>query len=91
MPSTPAMSSQPIPLRFDALKRAEGASKLGGHHYVPVLHVHGDKVGKREKVLLALHGLALAGVQGNRPAAGAGGPRPYASESGGGGVLENGC
>src|SRR5262249_35038472 len=35
-----------LSIRFDALKRADGASKLGGHHYLPVLHVHGDKVGK---------------------------------------------
>src|SRR5215217_3181106 len=54
-------------LRFDALKRADGASKLGEHHYMPVLHVHGDKVGKQQKLLLALQGLVLAGVQGHRP------------------------
>src|SRR3954470_11165130 len=57
-------------IRFDALKRADGASKLGEHHYVPVLHNHGDKVGRRQKVLLAVLGLALARVQGARPAYG---------------------
>jgi predicted RecB family nuclease len=57
-------------IRIDALKRAEGASKLGGHHYLPVLHVHGDKVGRLEKLLLAVLGLALAQVQGLRPATG---------------------
>jgi predicted RecB family nuclease len=57
-------------LRFDALKRADGASKLGDHHYLPVLHSHTDKVGRREKLLLAVLGLALARVQGLRPAAG---------------------
>src|SRR5262249_23382189 len=36
-----------LSLRLDALKRANGASKLGEHHYVPVLHSHGDKVGRR--------------------------------------------
>jgi predicted RecB family nuclease len=59
-----------LSLRLDALKRVDGASKLGGHHYLPVLHVHGDKVGRREKTLLALSGLALAEVQGLRPAVG---------------------
>jgi predicted RecB family nuclease len=59
-----------LSLRFDALKRAEGASALGGHHYLPVLHNHGDKVGRRQRLLLAVFGLALAGVQGLRPAAG---------------------
>jgi hypothetical protein len=29
-----------LSIRFDALKRAEGASKLGDHHYVPVLHIN---------------------------------------------------
>jgi predicted RecB family nuclease len=59
-----------LALRLDALKRMDGASKLGDHHYLPVLHVHGDKVGRREKTLLALGGLALAEVQGLRPAVG---------------------
>lgn len=59
-----------LSLRLDALKRMDGASKLGDHHYLPVLHVHGDKVGRREKTLLALVGLALAGVQELQPAVG---------------------
>ena len=57
-------------IRFDALKRADGASKLGEHHYLPVLHNHGDKVGRRQKLLLAVLGLVLARVQGVRPAVG---------------------
>ena len=35
-----------------------------------MLHHHGDKVGRQQKVLLAVLGLALARVQGLRPAAG---------------------
>jgi hypothetical protein len=57
-------------IRFDALKRADGASKLGGHHYVPVLHNHGDKVGRSRRLLLAALGLAIARVQGRRPIVG---------------------
>jgi predicted RecB family nuclease len=57
-------------IRFDALKRADGASKLGGHHYVPVLHNHGDKVGRSRRLLLAALGLAIARVQGLRPIVG---------------------
>ncbi len=64
------LEDESLSLRFDALKRTEGASKLGNHHYVPVLHNHGDKVGRRQKLLLALHGLALARVQGLRSAVG---------------------
>src|SRR5262249_51608442 len=59
-----------LSLRLDALKRMDGASKLGEHHYLPVLNVHSDKVGRRERTLLALGGLALARVQGLRPATG---------------------
>src|SRR4051812_16295645 len=57
-------------IRFDGLKRADGASKLGGHHYVPVLHNHGDKVGRQQKLLLAVLGLVLERVQGLRPTTG---------------------
>jgi predicted RecB family nuclease len=57
-------------LQGDALKRVDGASKLGDHHYVPVLHNDGDKVGRRQKLLLAALGLAVARVQGLRPADG---------------------
>jgi predicted RecB family nuclease len=61
------LKDESLSLRFDALKRADGPSKVGDHHYLPVLHHHGDKVGRLQKVLLALHGLVLARVQGRRP------------------------
>ena len=64
------IEDETVSLRFDALKRADGASKLGGHHYVPVLHHHGDKVGRRQKLLLAVLGFALDRVQGLQPAVG---------------------
>jgi predicted RecB family nuclease len=57
-------------LRCDALKWADGASKLGDYHYVPVLHTDRDKVGRQHKVFLGLYGLVLARVQGLRPAFG---------------------
>jgi predicted RecB family nuclease len=57
-------------IRFDALKRVDGASKLGSHHYVPVLHNHGVTVGRSRKLLLAALGLAIARVQGLRPIVG---------------------
>ena len=55
---------------LDALKRADGASKLGEYHYLPVLHNQGDKLGPPRKLLLAVLGLVLARVQGVRPAVG---------------------
>jgi predicted RecB family nuclease len=64
------VEDESVSIRFDALKKVDCASKLGGHHYLPVLHVHGDKVGKREKLLLAILGLVLGGVQGLRPPTG---------------------
>jgi predicted RecB family nuclease len=65
-----ALEDGAISLRLDALKRADGVSKLGEHHYVPVIHNHGDQVGRRQKLLLAILGLALARLQGLRPTVG---------------------
>jgi predicted RecB family nuclease len=64
------LEDEGLSLRFDALKRAPGPSRLGEHHFLPVLHNHGEKVGRQQKVLLAVFGLALARVQGVRPTAG---------------------
>src|SRR5262249_40681989 len=64
------LEEEGLTLRFDGLKRVDGSSKLGEHHYLPVLHNHGDKVGRQQKLLLAIHGLVLAEVQGQRPATG---------------------
>jgi predicted RecB family nuclease len=64
------LEDEDLSLRFDALKRADGPSKAEDHHYLPVLHNDGDKGGRQQKVLLALYGLALARVQGLRPAVG---------------------
>jgi predicted RecB family nuclease len=64
------LDSDVLSLRFDALKRAEGASKVGDHHYLPVLHKYADKVGRQQKLLLTVLGLGLARVQGLRPAVG---------------------
>ncbi len=59
-----------LSLRFDGLNRVDGTSALGDYHYLPILHNHGNKVGRQQKLLLAVFGLALAGVQGLRPALG---------------------
>jgi len=64
------LEDESLSLRFDALKRAPGPSRLGEHHFLPVLHHHGEKMGQRQKVLLAVFGIALARVQGVRPTAG---------------------
>src|SRR5262249_22781059 len=59
-----------LSLCFDGLKRVDGSSPIGQHHYLPVLHNHGDKVGRHQKMLLAVFGLVLARVQGLQPAFG---------------------
>jgi len=56
-----------ISIRFDGLKRVDGASKLGGHHYVPVLYSHGDKVGRQQKLLLAVLGSCSSACRGRGP------------------------
>src|SRR5207247_937345 len=49
---------------------ADGTSKVGDHHYLPILHHHGDKVSRQQKLLLAVFGLVLARVQGLQPGVG---------------------
>jgi hypothetical protein len=58
------LEDESLSLRFDALKRTPGPSRLGEHHFFPVLHHDGAKVGRQQKVLLAVLGLALARVKG---------------------------
>jgi len=56
-----------VALHCDGLKRTEGASKLGGFHYMPVLFQEGQKVRKEQRVLLAVYGLLLSSLQGRAP------------------------
>lgn len=57
-------------LTLDGLKRVPGPSRLGAFHYVPVLFHGGEKVRREQRLLLELHGLLLAGVQGLVPSHG---------------------
>jgi predicted RecB family nuclease len=59
-----------LSIRFDALKRADGASRAGNHHYLPVLHRHGDNANRLLKLLLAVLGLGLESIQGLKPSLG---------------------
>jgi predicted RecB family nuclease len=65
-----ALDDEVLSLRFDALKRTDGASRLGDHHYLPVLHNQSDQIGRKQRLLLAVFGLVLVRVQGQRPAIG---------------------
>ena len=59
-----------VSLHLDGLKRAEGASKLGDFHYLPVLFHEGRQVKKEQKLLLEVYGVILSGIQGRAPAHG---------------------
>jgi predicted RecB family nuclease len=65
-----SLEDELMSIHLDALKRADEASKLGEHHYLPVLYNQGEKVSRQSKLLLAVLGLLLHGVQGLRPAVG---------------------
>jgi predicted RecB family nuclease len=56
-----------VAIHFDGLKRSEGESKLGDFHYMPVLFQEGQKVRKEQRLLLAVYGLLLSGLQGRAP------------------------
>ena len=55
--------------RLDALERV-GDTISGKRQYAPTLFVHGEKVTREAKLLLAFQGLVLASVQGSEPARG---------------------
>jgi predicted RecB family nuclease len=54
-------------LRFDALWRAAGSSRLGNFHYVPVLFHEAEMPARKPRALLELLGLVLGTVQGWQP------------------------
>jgi predicted RecB family nuclease len=59
-----------LALVFDGLKRIDEPSNLGNFHYTPMLFYEGRKIGKEQKLLLEVHSLLLAGIQGRSPAYG---------------------
>ena len=54
-------------LRFDALQRVAGSSRLGNFHYVPVLFHEAERPTRKPRALLELLGWVLAAVQGWQP------------------------
>jgi hypothetical protein len=63
-----AFEDEDLSVRFDALLRVDGDSPLGGFHYVPVSSTRPREVDHDLRMLLALHGVILSGVQGKEPA-----------------------
>ena len=66
----PFLETDRFSLRFDGLKRADGPSRLGEFHYVPILLHEGNRVRKEQRFLLELFGLILSSVQGRQPESG---------------------
>src|SRR5262249_59452653 len=59
-----------VSLPCDGLVRTEGGSLLGGFHSVPVLCLEAGPLRAPHRLLLALFGLVLGGLQGRRPTEG---------------------
>jgi predicted RecB family nuclease len=78
--ATPTVLGQSVPLlldvtvedgefsvRFDALQRAAGPSRLGDFHYVPMLFHEAEKPARKPRALLELLGRVLGIIQGRVP------------------------
>ena len=57
-------------LRFDALQKEAGSSRLGDFHYIPVLFDEAEKPHMQHKALLELYGLIIGELQGHQPQSG---------------------
>jgi predicted RecB family nuclease len=64
------LSSDGFSIRFDGLKRVNGASNLGDFHYVPVMFCGTRHSRKPQRLLLEVLGLCLSRIQGIRPSTG---------------------
>lgn len=65
-----ALEDDTFLLRFDGLKKADGPSKLGDFHYVPVLFHGSESVRKEQRLLLDVWALLLSRIQGRTPSHG---------------------
>jgi len=54
-------------IRLDALQRADGSSRLGNFHYMPVLFHEAERPARKLRALLELLGLVLGSIQGRPP------------------------
>src|SRR5262245_25447537 len=59
-----------LSIRFDALQKEAGPSRLGDFHYIPVLFHEAERPGRLPKDLLALYGLIVGEIQGKQPSSG---------------------
>jgi predicted RecB family nuclease len=61
------VEAEEFSLRFDALQRVAGSSRLGNFHYMPVLFHEAEMPAQKLRALLELLGLVLGAVQGRQP------------------------
>ena len=61
------IEDEALSLHLDGLMRVEGPSRLGGYHYIPILVVEGEKLGRDQKRLLETLGLIVGELQAKQP------------------------
>ncbi len=59
-----------LSIRFDALQKEEGVSRLGDFHYIPVLFDGAERPRMEQKKLLELYGVIIGNLQGRQPDSG---------------------
>jgi predicted RecB family nuclease len=59
-----------VSIRFDALLREAGASRLGEFHYTPAMFHEAERPRDEQTALLGLFGVILGGLQGRPPSTG---------------------
>jgi predicted RecB family nuclease len=59
-----------LSIRFDALQKEAGPSRLGEYHYIPVVFHEAERPSRQHKELLELYGVLLANLQGRQPGSG---------------------
>ena len=56
-----------LAIRFDALQKAAGSSRLGDFHYIPVMFHEAERPHRQQKELLELYGVIIGDLQGRQP------------------------
>jgi len=56
-----------LSIRFDALQKETGISRLGDFHYIPVVFDEAERLRRPQKELLELYGIIVGNLQGRQP------------------------
>ena len=63
----PVFQNAKMSVCFDALQRAPGSSALGDFHYIPVLFHETERPSQKQRSMLEIQALILAGLQRKKP------------------------